>query len=428
MPFIGNQPAESYSAFQKQDFTTSATTSYTLDNPVANANELALFINFVRQEPTTAYSASGTSLTLTSATASSDDMYCVYLGKAVQTVNPPNASVGTSQLASSLDLSSKTVTLASNMKNTPAFHAYLSADQTSISGNSNTKVQINTEVLDTNGNYDNSTNYRFTPTTAGKYFVYANLVGEFDSNKLFTLQSKIYKNGSAINVRGFGSLATNYGNQVGFTVSLIAEANGTTDNLATDKSRYTVKYNIAQNKIIEWFIENNSTDENRYLQSIKKTYEKLDKSTIKEDYASFLLPKNYFEFIGLKVKGSKENCKNQLFKTREIKGEDVDNYFIDSNLDPSFKYRETFYTIADNAVQVFKKDFNIDSAEMSYYRYPKQVELESPDNPESPFKKEQLDFDEKLINRIIFMTVALHDLASDDPKYQAFKQETIQKF
>nr|BAR18320.1 hypothetical protein [uncultured Mediterranean phage uvMED] len=107
MPFIGNQPAESYSAFQKQDFSTSATTSYTLDNPVANANELALFINFVRQEPTTAYSASGTSLTLTSATASSDDMYCVYLGKAVQTVNPPNASVGTAQLADSSVTSAK---------------------------------------------------------------------------------------------------------------------------------------------------------------------------------------------------------------------------------------------------------------------------------------------------------------------------------
>ena len=57
-----------------------------------------MFINFVRQEPTTAYSASGTSLTLTSATSATDDMYCVFLGKAVQTVNPPNASVGLSQL------------------------------------------------------------------------------------------------------------------------------------------------------------------------------------------------------------------------------------------------------------------------------------------------------------------------------------------
>ena len=99
MPFIGNQPALAYTSLAKQDFTTSATTSYVLDNPVANANEIALFINFVRQEPTTAYTASGTTLTLTSATSATDDMYCVFLGKAVQTVNPPAGSVGASQIA-----------------------------------------------------------------------------------------------------------------------------------------------------------------------------------------------------------------------------------------------------------------------------------------------------------------------------------------
>ena len=105
--YLGNQPALSYTSFAKQDFTTSATTSYTLDNPVANANELALFINFVRQEPTTAYTASGTSLTLTSATSASDDMYAIFLGKAVQTVNPPAGSVGTSQLANGAVTSDK---------------------------------------------------------------------------------------------------------------------------------------------------------------------------------------------------------------------------------------------------------------------------------------------------------------------------------
>ena len=102
MGYLGNSPAEKYSSFTKQDFSTSATTSYTLSQAVANENEIALFINFVRQEPTTAYTASGTSLTLTSATASSDDMYCVYLGKAVQTVNPPSGSVGSSQVASTI--------------------------------------------------------------------------------------------------------------------------------------------------------------------------------------------------------------------------------------------------------------------------------------------------------------------------------------
>jgi hypothetical protein len=111
MPFIGNQPALSYTSFAKQDFTTSATTSYTLDNPVANANELALFINFVRQEPTTAYTASGTTLTLTSATSATDDMYCVFLGKAVQTVTPASGSVTGDMLSKPFNYDSGTLYL-----------------------------------------------------------------------------------------------------------------------------------------------------------------------------------------------------------------------------------------------------------------------------------------------------------------------------
>ena len=137
MPFIGNQPAESYSAFQKQDFTTSATTSYTLDHPVANQNEIALFINFVRQEPTTAYTASGTSLSLTSATSVGDDMYCVYLGKAVQTVNPPSGSVGTSQLVDGSITSAK---LASGVGGVAGITS--SADATAITIDSSENVGI----------------------------------------------------------------------------------------------------------------------------------------------------------------------------------------------------------------------------------------------------------------------------------------------
>ena len=99
MSYIGTPPSNAFTSLLKQDFSTSATTGYTLDHAVNNANDIALFINFVRQEPTAAYAASGTTLTLTSATASSDDMYCVYLGQALQTVNPANASVGISQLS-----------------------------------------------------------------------------------------------------------------------------------------------------------------------------------------------------------------------------------------------------------------------------------------------------------------------------------------
>ena len=197
MPFIGNQPALSYTSFAKQDFTTSATTSYTLDQPVANENEIALFINFVRQEPTTAYTASGTSLTLTSATSASDDMYCVFLGKAVQTVNPPNGSVGTAQLSDDAVTKAKTSNLMY-----PAFEAYLSSAQT-VSNNTLTKVQFDTENLDTDSAYDNSTNYRFTVPSgeAGKYFVYTNAQSRNQTNdQLAMIELFIKKNGSNFRV------------------------------------------------------------------------------------------------------------------------------------------------------------------------------------------------------------------------------------
>ena len=104
MPYLGNTPADKYSSYSVQHFTTSATTSYTLDFPVANENEIELFINNVRQEPGSsyAYTASGTSLTLSAATSASDTMYCVFQGKSTQTVAPATGSVTNAMLAGSI--------------------------------------------------------------------------------------------------------------------------------------------------------------------------------------------------------------------------------------------------------------------------------------------------------------------------------------
>ena len=102
MSYIGNQPAEKYTTFSVQHFTTSATTTYTLDYPVANENEIALFINNVRQEPGSsyAYTADGTNLVLSAATSASDTMYAVFIGKAVQTVTPGANSITASMFNS----------------------------------------------------------------------------------------------------------------------------------------------------------------------------------------------------------------------------------------------------------------------------------------------------------------------------------------
>lgn len=92
MPYIGNTPALDYISYAVQNFTvTAGTTVYTLDYSVANENDIRLVINNVIQRPgaSYAYSATGTTLTLTSATLATDTMYAVFIGRAVQTVLPP---------------------------------------------------------------------------------------------------------------------------------------------------------------------------------------------------------------------------------------------------------------------------------------------------------------------------------------------------
>ena len=62
-------------------------------------------------------------------------------------------------------------TLGSAVKNTPAFSVILSASITSgISDNTWFKIPFDSEEFDTDGCFDPTTNYRFTPDVAGKYF------------------------------------------------------------------------------------------------------------------------------------------------------------------------------------------------------------------------------------------------------------------
>jgi hypothetical protein len=60
-----------------------------------------VYINNVKQEEGSgkSYTASGTTITFSAAVASTDSCYVVFLGSAVQTVNPPDNSVGITQLA-----------------------------------------------------------------------------------------------------------------------------------------------------------------------------------------------------------------------------------------------------------------------------------------------------------------------------------------
>ena len=89
----------------------------------------------------------------------------------------------------------------------PAFRANRTSNY-SISQNTWTKVNYNEEDFDTAGNYDPTTNFRFTPTTAGYYQF--NYEGQIVGTEGQLMTIALYKNGasyhsgSAVDISGQG--------------------------------------------------------------------------------------------------------------------------------------------------------------------------------------------------------------------------------
>lgn len=105
--YLGNQPSNNFVSLKRQVITGNGGSTYTLDHAVASVNDVAIFVNNVRQDPAS-YSISTTALTLGGTISSSDSCYVIFLGQALQTVTPDADTITTAMLKSNaVDLTSK---------------------------------------------------------------------------------------------------------------------------------------------------------------------------------------------------------------------------------------------------------------------------------------------------------------------------------
>ena len=93
MVHIGNTPASNFASVTKDTFSgDGSTTAFTLSK-AATTNGVAVFVENVRQEPTTAYAVSGTTLTFTAApvSASGNNIYVLHHNAPASTATHPAA-------------------------------------------------------------------------------------------------------------------------------------------------------------------------------------------------------------------------------------------------------------------------------------------------------------------------------------------------
>ena len=241
MSYLGRQrPTETTSSVLRSTYTgNGSTTTYALPGPVANETSIIATINGVTQQDA-AYSTDGSNIVFVSAPASGDEIelrtisavamsYAPMAGSvvtgiiadgAVTTAKINDASVTGAKIASGVITQDKFSTNVAG--NGPAFSAYLSGSAQSVTGGVWTKLACNTEEFDTNSNYDNATNYRFTPTVAGYYQVSMgfNIGGGYAG----LVTGGIYKNGTLNKQTGYQN-STWYQ----FSGSALVYCNGSTD-------------------------------------------------------------------------------------------------------------------------------------------------------------------------------------------------------
>ena len=114
--------------------------------------------------------------------------------------------------------------LANSFK--PIFKAYRSTNQ-SITASTETLVQFDTEIFDPQNEYDNATNFRYTPQREGYYMIVAR-IGYTGISDVARLEVRIRKNGT---VNDYGMITGRSENEQDLIMSnsAIIEMNGTTD-------------------------------------------------------------------------------------------------------------------------------------------------------------------------------------------------------
>ena len=166
MAYIGAEPSNNFVSLKRQVITGNGGTSYTLDHSVASVNDVAIFVNNVRQDPAS-YSISGTALTLGGTISSSDSCYVIFLGQALQTVTPATGTVTNAMLSSG---TFSNITGTGTLTNFASTGIDDNADATAITIDSSERVGIGTSSPTTQLYVQGGGNGTYVKqTTAGGY-------------------------------------------------------------------------------------------------------------------------------------------------------------------------------------------------------------------------------------------------------------------
>jgi hypothetical protein len=149
------------------------------------------------------------------------------LGQSIDTSMMDLEGGTTGQVLSKASNTDMDFTWTSNGATGPTFRAFQSSNQ-SVSSETWTKLTLQSETFDTANNFDSTTNYRWTPTTAGYYSISASVnIARTNTNGFG--YCRIYKNGANTGANNFAAMGAE--SQTIVSLSDVVYMNGSSDYL-----------------------------------------------------------------------------------------------------------------------------------------------------------------------------------------------------
>lgn len=106
------------------------------------------------------------------------------------------------------------------------------------------------------------------------------------------------------------------------------------------------------------------------------TYSKLDEGSNSKNYKSFKLPEDYFHYVNSYTLASNKVCNQIELSNKLIEESNIHVYRKDVCYEPSIEWQETLITISGDSIKIWTNNqFNVDSVEIQYLRYPKKINI-----------------------------------------------------
>ena len=208
-----------------------STTDFTLDVAPSSTLDIEVFVGNVRQDPNSAYTVSGTTLSFTGAPPSgTNNVYVVHQAKSVGTIDVPALGVSTASLQANsvtgAKLNTDVISAQTALAETPAdtdellisdagtikridfshikslvggtrFMARKTSSNQTINRATATLCTFNTEDIDTASGFS-SNRFTFTSDTAGTYVIFTQIkVDSSNTNDVLGAVVEVRKNGAA---------------------------------------------------------------------------------------------------------------------------------------------------------------------------------------------------------------------------------------